>query len=172
MTNEKATATARPWRATGKTVPLLFTECTGNNCELNCAQIVNANNYEVCLIPDDVISEPDRKAVIDLIVRAVNAHDELINFIRELLDNGELTGTRPESYAVRARVLLAKTEAPMSNTHPDIERYERLGVPTEPDEHFVCSNCDLDDFPEVTTECGCRVCKQCAIVCDDCGSIW
>lgn len=60
----------------------------------------------------------------------------------------------------------------MSLTHPDIERYERIGVPVEPEERFVCSNCDLDDFPEVTTECGCRVCKQCAIVCDDCGSIW
>jgi hypothetical protein len=33
----------------------------------------------------------------------------------------------------------------------------RIGVPTEPEERFVCPNCDLDDFPEVTTECGCRV---------------
>ena len=53
-----------------------------------------------------------------------------------------------------------------------IERYERVGVPTEPEERFVCPECGLDEFPEVTTKCGHRSCKQCAIVCDDCGSIW
>jgi hypothetical protein len=73
------------------------------------------------------------------------------------------------SLALRQIIATAKRRPPMPNTHPDIER---IGVPVEPEERFVCPNCDLDDFPEVTTECGCRVCKQCAIVCDDCGSIW
>jgi hypothetical protein len=48
----------------------------------------------------------------------------------------------------------------------------RIGVPTEPEEHFVCPECGLDEFPEVTTKCGHRSCKQCAIVCDDCRAIW
>lgn len=51
--------------------------------------------------------------------------------------------------------------------------YKGIGVPTEPEERFVCPNCDLDDFPEVTTECGHRVCKECAAVCDGpCGAIY
>lgn len=54
----------------------------------------------------------------------------------------------------------------------DLEKQLAEAEKPKPEEHFVCPNCDLDDFPEVTTECGCRVCKQCAIVCDDCGSIW
>jgi hypothetical protein len=63
-------------------------------------------------------------------------------------------------------------EAIMSTTHPDIERYERIGVLVEPEERFVCPECGLDDFDEVNTKCGHRSCKQCAIVCDDCRAIW
>jgi hypothetical protein len=76
------------------------------------------------------------------------------------------------SLALRQIIATAKRRPPMSNTHPDIDRYERIGVPVEPEERFVCPECGLDDFDEVNTECGHRVCTQCAVVCDGCGAIW
>ena len=64
----------------------------------------------------------------------------------------------------------------MSMTHPDIERYERMGVPAEPEpEWFTCPICELPvpEGTQVETELGPVVCKDCAVVCDGpCGCIY
>jgi len=63
----------------------------------------------------------------------------------------------------------------MSMTRPDIERYERYGVPCEPEpDRFLCPLCELE-WPlshEVTTKNGMKVCKHCSVACDGCGAIY
>lgn len=64
----------------------------------------------------------------------------------------------------------------MSMTHPDIERYERIGAPYDPEpEWFHCPicECDVPEGTQVETETGKVVCKDCCVVCDGpCGSIY
>lgn len=54
----------------------------------------------------------------------------------------------------------------------DLEKQLAEAEKLKPEERFVCPECGLDDFDEVNTECGHRVCTQCAVVCDGCGAIW
>lgn len=71
------------------------------------------------------------------------------------------------------RAEVAETLGKFDKSIADLEKQLAEAEKPKPDEHFVCPECELDDFDEVTTECGHRVCKECAAVCDGpCGAIY
>lgn len=70
------------------------------------------------------------------------------------------------------RAEVAETLVKFDKSIRDLEKQLAEAEKPKPEERFVCPECGLDDFDEVNTECGHRVCTQCAVVCDGCGAIW